>query len=265
MNATTYDPKQIDLNNAQTDGALKDAVIVITGAGDGIGRAAALDFARAGAHLVLIGRTQSKLEAVYDEIEAISSTQPILLPFDLNELSIDNAQDIAVAIEREFGRLDGLLLNASVLGSKMSIAQYPANQWQEVMQVNLNSAFYLTQGLLPLMQHSENGRIIFTTSSVGRRGRAYWGAYAVSKFATEGLMQTLAEELENTSRIRTHCINPGGTRSNMRALAYPAEDPTKLPLPADHMPFYRYLMSAYSQAYNGISWDARDFLPDVNS
>jgi NAD(P)-dependent dehydrogenase (short-subunit alcohol dehydrogenase family) len=147
----------------------------------------------------------------------------------------------------------------------MSIAQYPPDQWQEVMQVNLNSAFYLVQGVLPLMQHSEHGRIVFTTSSVGRQGRAYWGAYAVSKFATEGLMQTLAEELQNTSRVRTHCINPGGTRSNMRALAYPAEDPEKLPRPEDHMPFYRYLMSSFSQQYNGVSWDARDFLPEATA
>lgn len=248
------------LHQAQTPDALASKVIVVTGAGDGIGKAAALDFASAGAHVVLIGRTQEKLEAVYDQIEANTQTEPIILPLDLDELTADAARELAHGIEQTYGRLDGLLLNASVLGDKMSIAQYPPKVWSTVMNVNLNSAFHMTQGLLPLLEASQTGRIVYTTSSVGREGRAYWGAYAVSKFATEGLMQTLADELQNTSRVRVHCINPGGTRTAMRAKAYPGEDPQTVPAPEVHMPLYRYLLSPHSQDFNGISWDARDFL-----
>lgn len=249
-----------DLYQAQTTDALAGQVIIVTGAGDGIGKAAALDFASAGAHVVLIGRTQEKLEAVYDQIEANTQTEPIILPLDLNELTTESAQELAHGIEQTYDRLDGLLLNASVLGDKMSIAQYPPKVWNTVINVNLNSAFYMTQALLPLLETSPNGRIVYTTSSVGRESRAYWGAYAVSKFATEGLMQTLADELQNISRVRVHCINPGGTRTGMRAKAYPGEDPQTVPAPEVHMPLYRYLLSPLSQGYNGISWDARDFL-----
>lgn len=249
-----------DLEASQTQDALKDQVILVTGAGDGIGQAAALDFARAGAHVVLVGRTQSKLEAVYDRIEEETDTQPIILPVDLADLTIENARELAYGIEQNYGRLDGVLLNASLLGAKMSIAQYPADTWDKVMQVNVNSCFYLTQALLPLLEAADHGRLIYTTSSVGRQGRAYWGAYAVSKFATEGLMQTLADELKNISRVRTHCINPGGTRTAMRAQAYPGEDPASVPAPEAHMPLYRFLMSRHSQELHGLSVDAREFL-----
>lgn len=250
------------LQQVQSKDALAGQVIVVTGAGDGIGKAAALDFASAGAHVVLIGRTQQKLEAVYDQIEANTQTEPIILPMDLNELTSDAALELTHGIEQTYGRLDGLLLNASVLGDKMSITQYPPKVWDTVMQVNLNSAFYLTQALLPLLEAGPHGRVIYTTSSVGRKGRAYWGAYAISKFATEGLMQTLADELQNISTVRVHCINPGGTRTAMRAKAYPGEDPLTMPEPSAHMPLYRFLLSPSSQAFHGISWDARDSLPN---
>jgi NAD(P)-dependent dehydrogenase (short-subunit alcohol dehydrogenase family) len=139
----------------------------------------------------------------------------------------------------------------------MSIAQYPAKSWDTVMQVNLNSAFYLTQALLPLIEVSQNGRILYTTSSVGRKGRAYWGAYAVSKFATEGFMQVLADELENTSDIRVNSLNPGATRTNMRARAYPAENPGHNATPEDLMPIYLYLMGRDSRELSGQQIDAQ--------
>lgn len=240
--------------------ALQGKVILITGAGDGIGRAAALDFAAAGANLILLGRSQDKLEAVYDQIEADTNTRPIIFPYDLNTLSPDVAREMAYAIEQEYGRLDGVVLNASILGSKMSIEQYPEQQWLDVMNTNVNSAFYLVRAFLPLLKAADQGRILFTTSSVGRQGRAYWGAYAVSKFATEGLMQTLADELGNISNVRTFAINPGGTRTAMRASAYPGEDPSDVPAPEAHMPLYRFLMSDQSEPFNGLSVDAYDYL-----
>ena len=242
------------------DDALRDNVILVTGAGDGIGKAAALSFASAGAHVILLGRTQDKLEQVYDQIEQSTETRPIIFPYDLNTLNPDIAREMAYAIEQEYGRLDGVLFNASALGSKMAIEQYPEQEWLDVMNTNVNSAFYLTKALLPLLKAADAGRILFTTSSVGRKGRAYWGAYAVSKFATEGLMQTLADELGAISPVRTFAVNPGGTRTAMRASAYPGEDPADVPPPEDHMPLYRFLMSEASEPYNGQSIDAYTFL-----
>lgn len=239
---------------------LKDRVILITGASDGIGKAAALDFAQRGAHVVLIARNQEKLEAVYDEIESKTDTRPILFPYDLNTLNPDIAREMAYAIEQEFGQLDGVLFNASALGSKMSIAQYPEQQWLDVINTNLNSSFYLTKAMLPLLEASPSGRILYTTSSVGRKGRAYWGAYAVSKFATEGLMETLADELKSTSNVKVFAVNPGGTRTAMRASAYPGENPESVPQPIEHMPLYSYLMSAASDECHGESINAYDYL-----
>jgi NAD(P)-dependent dehydrogenase (short-subunit alcohol dehydrogenase family) len=253
-------PTKETLANFQLKSCLKDRVILITGASGGIGKEAALEFARQGAHVILIARTQEKLEAVYDEIESTTDTRPIIFPYDLNTLNPDIAREMAYAIEQEYGRLDGVLFNASALGSKMAIAQYPEQQWLDVINTNLNSTFYLTKAMLPLLESSPSGRMIFTTSSVGRKGRAYWGAYAVSKFATEGLMETLADELKATSKIRVFAINPGGTRTEMRASAYPGEDPESVPAPGAHMPLYCYLMSGASDRCHGESIDAYDYL-----
>lgn len=254
-------PSKADLQST-TEKALREKVILITGAGDGIGKAAALDFARQGAHVILLGRTQEKLEQVYDAIEQETQTQPIIFPYDLNTLNPDIAREMAYAIEQEFGKLDGVLFNASLLGSKMSIAQYPEQEWLDVINVNVNSSFYLTKAMLPLLQASDAGRLVYTTSSVGRKSRGYWGAYAVSKFATEGLMETLADELGTTSNVRTFAINPGGTRTAMRASAYPGENPADVPPPEKHMPLYRFLMSDNAQSFNGLSLDAYDYLDE---
>jgi len=253
-------PTMSEIQALESTEALNGKVILITGAGDGIGKAAALDFSSQGANVVLLGRDQTKLEAVYDQIEQNTDSRPIIFPYDLNTLNPDIAREMAYAIEQEFGKLDAVLFNASELGSKMAIAQYPEQQWLDVINVNVNSSFYLTKAMLPLLEASPNGRLVFTSSSVGRKGRAYWGAYGVSKFATEGLMQTLAEELGATSNIRTVAINPGGTRTAMRASAYPGENPDNVPAPGEHMPLYRFIMSDASSAFNGISIDAYDYL-----
>jgi NAD(P)-dependent dehydrogenase (short-subunit alcohol dehydrogenase family) len=236
---------------------LKDRIILITGAGDGIGRAAALSFARHGATIILAGRTTKKLEAVYDQIEALNAPQAAIIPINLEGAAPHEYDVIAETIEKEFGHLDGLLNNAGVLGSRTPIGNYDPSVWDRVMQVNVNAQFYLTQSMLPLLMQSQDASIIFTSSSVGRKGHAYWGAYAVSKFATEGLMQTLADELENTSNIRVNAINPGATRTNMRAAAYPAENPNDLATPEQIMPAYLYLMGADSKGTNGRSLDAQ--------
>lgn len=236
---------------------LADKIILVTGAGDGIGRAAAKSFAAHGATVILVGKTIAKLESVYDEIEQAGYPQPAIYPIHLGGATMKDYRDLAQALEQNFGRLDGLLHNASILGDRKPIAQTDSEGWKEVMQVNVNAAFMMTQALLPLLEKSEAGSIVFTSSSVGRKGRAYWGPYAVSKFAAEGLMQTLADELANTSRIRVNSLNPGATNTSMRRAAYPAEDPQTNPDPEAIMPLYLYLMGRDSEGVTGQALDAQ--------
>ncbi|WIO73311.1 YciK family oxidoreductase [Porticoccaceae bacterium LTM1] len=236
---------------------LENRIIAVTGAGAGIGRQAALTFAAHGAEVVLIGRTVPKLEQVYDEIVAAGGKQPAIYPIDLEGANEDQYIEMADALNAEFGHLDGLLHNAGQLGQRTPIANFTLNSWNKVMQVNVTAQFLITKALLPLLEQSKDASIVFTSSGVGRKGRAYWGAYSVSKFATEGFAQVLADELEGTSRIRVNCINPGATRTAMRAAAYPAEDPATLPTPADIMPTYLYLMGPDSKGISGESFDAQ--------
>lgn len=236
---------------------LDDKVILVTGASDGIGKAASIAYAEKGATVILLGRTIHKLEAVYDEIEQRGFNKPAIYPMDLAAAAEHDYQELGNILQREFGKLDGLLHNAGILGELTPIAQYPMETWHKVMQVNVDSAFMLTQATLPLMQNAQNASIVFTSSSVGRKGRAYWGAYSVSKFAVEGLMQVLAEELENTSNIRVNAINPGATRTAMRASAFPAENPETLRRPEDILAAYFYLMGDDSVGIHGQSIDAQ--------
>jgi NAD(P)-dependent dehydrogenase (short-subunit alcohol dehydrogenase family) len=236
---------------------LQDRIILVTGAGAGIGRAAARAYAAQGATVILVGRTLEKLEQVYDEIEAAGHPQPAIVPLNLESATEHENLELANTLEQEFGHLDGLLHNASLLGLRTPIESYDPAVWNQVMQVNVNAGFMLTQTLIPLLNQSNDASIVFTTSSVGRRGKAFWGAYSVSKFATEGLAQVLADELENTTSIRVNCINPGATRTQMRTRAYPAENPETNPAPEDIMPLYLYLMGADSKDVNGQSLDAQ--------
>lgn len=229
---------------------------MITGAGDGIGRVAAKTYAQYGADVVLVGRTREKLESINDEIVRKTAAKPLIVPVDLALLDEENAIRLCEGIQNVFGRLDGILHNASILGSKAPIEHYPYQEWTNVFQVNVHSQFLLTKVLLPLLLKSEDASIILTSSGVGRKGRAYWGAYAASKFATEALMEILSDELSSSSKLRVNSLNPGATRTSMRAQAYPAEDPDLLPTPEDHMPLYLYLMGPDSREVNGQKLDA---------
>lgn len=236
---------------------LENKVIAVTGAGDGIGAVAAKTFAAHGATVILIGRTVPKLEAVYDEIEAAGDPQPGIYPICLNGAVEKDYQDMHDRLEESFGKLDGLLHNAGELGQRTPIANYKLESWQKVMQVNVTAQFLMTKSLLPLLEKADHASIIFTSSGVGRVGKPFWGAYAVSKFATEGLCQVLANELDGTSNIRVNCINPGATRTRMRAAAYPAENPASVKTPQEIMPTYLYLMGDDSLGITGQSVDAQ--------
>jgi NAD(P)-dependent dehydrogenase (short-subunit alcohol dehydrogenase family) len=236
---------------------LRDRVVLVTGAGDGIGRAAARSFAAHGATVVLLGRTSRKLESVHDEILAAGHPQPAIALLDLATAQGPAYFDLAAKLRERFGRLDGLLHNAGILGDRAPIEQYDVGTWHQVLHVNLTAPFVLTQVLMPLLRLAADASIVFTSSGVGRRGRAYWGAYAVSKFGIEGLSQVLADELRDSTAIRVNCINPGPTRTAMRRQAYPGEDPASRPEPETLMPTYLYLMGPDSAGVTGQSLDCQ--------
>ena len=236
---------------------LKGRVILVTGAGRGIGAAAAKTFAAHGATVLLLGKTEGNLNQLYDEIEAAGHPQPVVIPFNLETALPHQYDELAATIEAEFGRLDGLLHNAAIIGPRTPLEQLSGDNFMRVMQVNVNATFMLTSTLLPLLKLSKDASVIFTSSSVGRKGRAYWGAYAASKFANEGLMQVLADEMDGICPGRANSINPGATRTDMRAQAYPGENPASNPLPADIMPLYLYLMGPDSTGVNGQAFDAQ--------
>ena len=238
------------------DNALKDKVILVTGAGSGIGKQAAISFAQHGATVILLGRTVKKLEQTYDEIEAAGYAQPAIIPLDMKGATKQNYLDMVDTIESQFGRLDGVLHNAGLLGVISPFDQIGEDSYDDVMQVNVKAQFLMSQAVLPLLHKSPDARIVFTSSTVGHVGRAFWGTYAISKFATEGMMQVLADELSD-STIRVNAINPGGTRTGMRAKAYPAEDTDLLKTPLDIMPLYLYLMAPEGREVHGQCIDAQ--------
>ena len=236
---------------------LSERIILITGASDGIGRALAVHAAELGAQVILHGRNVSKLETVHDQIEAIDGAlRPSIAVMDLANANANAYETLASSLADEFGRLDGLVHNAGILGERYSIEQYDAVLWQQVMHVNVTAAFALTQVCLPMLQAAADPSLIFTSSGVGRVGKAFWGAYAVSKFATEGLSQVLADEHRHGA-LRVNCVNPGATRTKMRQEAYPGEDPEQLKRPEDILSTYIYLLGADSKGVTGESLDAQ--------
>jgi NAD(P)-dependent dehydrogenase (short-subunit alcohol dehydrogenase family) len=236
--------------------SLEGKTILVTGAGDGIGRTAALRYAKCGATVILLGRTVAKLEDVYDEIINAGCKTPSIVPLDLQGAKLSDYEGLAATIEDQYKKLDGILLNASVLGNLCPFEQIKESEYQEVMQINVNSQFLIVKAMLPLLKQTKLASVVFTTSSVGRNGRSYWGTYSISKFATEGMMQVLADEFRNT-QLRFNCINPGATRTNMRAKAFPGEDPKTLKTAEQIMSTYVYLMADVSRGLNGESLDCQ--------
>lgn len=238
-------------------GLLVDRVILVTGAGAGIGRELAKAVAGLGATVILHGKTVSRLESVYDEICAAGGPTPTIFPLNLERAGGEDYDRLSGAIEAQWGRLDGLVHNAGILGPRAPIEHHDVGDWQRVLHVNLTAPFILCRCLLPLLLKSDDASILFTSSGVGRRGKAFWGAYAVSKFGVEGLSQVLADELEKKANIRVNAVNPGATRTAMRAAAYPAEDPDRLKTPEQILGVYLYLLGPDSRGVTGQSFDAQ--------
>ena len=253
MNQTDFDPRR----HVPAPQELRGRVILVTGAGDGIGRAVSLALAAAGAEVILLGRTVRKLEAVHEQIAKAGGPEASIVPLDLERALAADYEAVAAAIAKRYGRLDGLLHNAALLGTLTSIEQYDVPTFMRVMHVNLTAAFILTQHLLPLLRASQDASVLFTTSGVGNRGRAYWGAYSVSKFAIEGLTQVLSQELENTSAVRVNVIDPGKVRTAMRRAAYPSEALESLPTAESLTTPYIALLGPASRGVTGRRFQAR--------
>jgi NAD(P)-dependent dehydrogenase (short-subunit alcohol dehydrogenase family) len=239
--------------------SLTDQVILITGAGGGLGGTAALALARQGAQVILLDKSIPKLEKVYDAIVSAGGIEPIMYPFDLAGASEVHYQEMADAIEQRYGSLHGLLHSAVEFSAYTPIAIHKTQDWGHTLNVNLNAAFLLTRVLLPVMQKSQHASIVFTSDALDRQARAYSGAFGVSKIALEGFAKILAEELEAGQKIRVNTLLPGPVDSPMRKKAYPAEDKTKLPAMESLNKFYCYLFDTASIGMTGQIIDAQTF------
>jgi NAD(P)-dependent dehydrogenase (short-subunit alcohol dehydrogenase family) len=237
-------------NYTPSENCLLNKTILVTGAGSGIGRQAALTYAKLGATVLLLGKTVEKLENIYDEIVAKNCAEPAIIPLDLKGATKQNYIDMASTIANQFGKLDGALFNASMLGELTPYNQIHEQIWDEVIKVNVTAQHLMAQALIPALLLADNASLVFTTSGVGKKGRAFWGPYSVSKFATEGLMQVIADEYDESS-LRVNAINPGATATPMRARAYPAENQETISTAEEIMPLYVYLMSDDSISKTG--------------
>jgi NAD(P)-dependent dehydrogenase (short-subunit alcohol dehydrogenase family) len=230
---------------------LKERIILVTGAGTGIGAAVAKSFAQYGATIILLDKIIRNLEQVYDAIESATGIQPAIYPMNLEGASEKDYLDLAATIEKEFGRLDGLLHNAAMLGALAPIVHFESELWYKIMQVNLNAPFLMTRACLNLLLQSNDASILFSADSVGRKGKAYWGAYGVSKAASENFMQVLADEMEANTSIRVNSLDPGPVATALRSLAYPGENPQQLAKPEDVIAPHLYLMGPDSKGVTG--------------
>ncbi len=226
-------------------------VILLTGAASGLGRAASRALAEAGATTILLDRQLKALETLYDEIVAAGHPEPVLHPINLEGVGAAEYLELATAVDREFRRLDGVLHSAASLGELSPMHQYNPDLWARALHVNINAPFLLNQVCLPLLQRSDDGRLVFTSDSVGRRGKAFWGAYAASKAALENMMETLACELGSGNRVRVMTFDPGVVDTPLRRTAYPGEDNQANTRPEQLGPCYVHLFGRAGAGYHG--------------
>jgi len=238
-------------------GLLAGRDILITGASSGLGRALALACARLGASVILCGRNAGKLERLYDEIESSGAAKPALAVLDLATATATEYDGLAAVIGTEYGKLDGVVHAAGLLGDRTPLEQYDVPMWCKVLHVNLTAPFILTQVLLPHLRQSKDASVIFVSSGVVKQSRPYWGAYAIAKSGLEAVRGMWAEELEGEPNIRINSINPGRMRTPMRAAAYPAENPNTVPEPAAVAGAFLYLLSAHGRGIDGEFIDAQ--------
>ena len=225
---------------------LKDKNILITGASKGIGRSLAINLSKHKANVILLARNEDLLDSLYDEIKEKYNTNPMIIGCDLSQFEEDKAQEIANVVSKNYKCLDALINNASILKKMSSVNDYDLKSWKKVLNVNLTSAFLLSKYLMPLMMDSKLPRIIFTSSGVANKGKAYWGAYSVTKAGIKNLSEILNDELDSLTNFKVFSFNPKETRTEMRALAYPAENPSSVKTPDELINYYLWMLSERS-------------------
>jgi short-subunit dehydrogenase len=231
---------------------LKDKNILITGASKGIGRSLAVNLSKHKANVILLARNEDLLDSLYDEIKEKYNTNPMIIGCDLSQFEEDKAQEIANVVSKNYKCLDALINNASILKKMSSVNDYDLKSWKKVLNVNLTSAFLLSKYLMPLMMDSKLPRIIFTSSGVANKGKAYWGAYSVSKAGIKNLSEILNDELNSLTNFKVFNFNPKETRTEMRALAYPAENPSSVKAPDELINYYLWMLSERSTSSSKI-------------
>tara|TARA_B100001939_G_scaffold331712_1_gene329979 strand:- start:1639 stop:2376 length:738 start_codon:yes stop_codon:yes gene_type:complete len=236
------------------DKKLDGKVALVTGASRGIGAAVSLELARQGAHIIAVARTVGGLEELDDRIRTVGG-EATLVPLDLKDF--DGIDRLGGHVAEKYGRLDILIGNAAILGPLSPLPHIRPKEWEDLMTVNVTANWRLLRSFDPLLRNAEAGRAIFVTSTVARNPRAYWGGYATTKAALECLVKTYAAETSKTN-LRTNLINPGPTRTAMRARAMPGEDPQTLPHPAELTPLFLKLCLPDCTA-NGEVFDFRDW------
>ena len=217
---------------------LKDRVVIVTGAGQGIGQTAAIAFAKQGATVILVGRTQAKLEVTYDRIQTQGLPEALIFPMDLNKATEDDFKSMAEGIYQQLGRLDGILHNATDFNNLSPLEIQTAEQFEEMFRVNTIAPFALTKACLPLLERSANASVVFTSNSSSQSPKAYWGSHGISKAATDFMMHMWAQELESHPNIRLNSVVPGALQSPQRKKTHPGEVHAELPTIESAMPLY---------------------------
>lgn len=230
---------------------LAGRVVLVTGAGSGLGRAASLAYARHGAIVALLGRNEARLDAVYDEILAAGGPEPAMFPFDLAAADDRGLENLVGAVKHHLGRLDGILHSAHQFFSLTPLELQTLDQWLSLMRVNLIAPFALTRACLPLLRQAPDASVIFTGESHGHQPAAYWGGYAVAKSGLETLTRIWADELSAEDTLRINTLIPGQAATTLRARTHPGLAPESLPSPDDLMPWYLHLMGPDSHSVRG--------------
>lgn len=234
---------------------LTNKTILITGASDGIGKATAIECARQGATVIIHGKTQAKLELLYDEMVKAGYPEPVIYPLDFEKMTPEDCDTLNSVIHKEFGKLDGLFNNAGWVGASSPVQQFDIKLWHRIIQINLNATFMLTQACIPLLNQQHKSSVVF---NIDNKNTAYWGAYGVANGGLSSFMQILADELENTA-ISVKGLDPGAVRTNLRTRAFPAENPSKLTLPDEVAKVAAFLLSDESHTINSEVSNGKTF------
>ncbi len=235
-----------------TNNLLIEKNILITGASSGIGKSLAINLSKFGANVIMLSKNEKALDSVYDEIKEKYNTEPMIIKCDLTDLNEIKSQEITDIIRENYSRLDAIIHNAAILEKMSNIENYDLVTWEKVLKVNLTSAFILSKYLISLMKSALVPRIIFTTSSVGRNAKAFWGAYSVSKAGINALSEILSDELETISNMKVFNFDPKATQTSMRSLAFPAEDRDSQKKPDFLIEYYLWMLSEKSNSSKEI-------------